>query len=93
LESEAHVIFAREALYPATGQELLVDDCYTVYLRFCTERGWITLPKNRFSHLIRDVIAQMYGLSCRHDLKSGPFQEQRGWKGLAIGSVLPGDLE
>jgi|ERR1700731_1244805 len=93
LESESHVIFARDALCRADGKQLTADDCYTAYIRFCIERGWITLPKNKFSNLIRDVIARMYGLSFRHDLKTGPFQEQRGWKSLEIGSVLEGDLE
>lgn len=94
LESEGHVIFARDALYPAAGKQLTVDDCYTAYVRFCTERGWIILPRNKFSSLIGDAVARTYGLPLRHDIAATPLHpQQRGWKGLEVGSVLEGDLK
>jgi putative DNA primase/helicase len=92
LESEGHIIFARDALYVADGSDLTVEDCYAAYVRFCTERGWIILPRNKFSNLIGDAVARMHGLPVRHDIANAPFQpQQRGWRGLEVGSVLEGD--
>ena len=85
LEPEGHIIFAREALYPADGQELTVDDCYNAYLQFSGDRGWVTAPRQKFSTLIRDVIARTYGITMRHDLRNGySLSQQRGWKGIQV---------
>jgi putative DNA primase/helicase len=92
LESEGHIIFARDALDIAHGSDLTVEDCFAAYVRFCTERGWIILPRNRFSNLIGDAVARMYGLPVRHDITTAPYQPQRrGWKGLEVGNLLKGD--
>jgi hypothetical protein len=91
LESEGYTIFARDALYRTEGKQLTVEDCYVAYVRFCTERGWTVLPRNKFSRLIGDVVARIYGLPVRHDIVTGLYQQKRGWKGLEVEPVLEGD--
>lgn len=91
LESESHVIFAREALSPSKGEELTVEDCYTAYNHFCIARGWISHPRGEFSRLIGDVVARLYALPVRHDVKDLWHKDQRGWKGLQVAGVLDGD--
>ena len=93
LESESHIIFAREALFLAEGQQLSIEACYDAYLRFSSSRGWITLARNKFSQLIGDVVARMYGLTIRHDLTVGFFGSQRGWKGIQVTETAHESLE
>jgi putative DNA primase/helicase len=93
LESESHIIFARDALLPSRGHELTVEDCYSAYIKFCTERGWLTLPRKEFARLIGDAVVRIYGLRTRNDVKDNFLKDQRGWKGLMVGSLLEGDLE
>jgi putative DNA primase/helicase len=92
LESESHIIFAREALFPAPGTQLTTEDCHGAYLRFCSARGWIPLGRNKFSELIGDVVARTYGLTVRNDLAVGIFTK-RGWKGLQVSELAEEALE
>lgn len=84
LESESHLMFAREALIRADGQQLTTDDCYAAYLRFCAARSWVTLERKKFSPLIRDFISRTFGLTLRNDLKGLSYFVQRGWKGIQV---------
>jgi len=83
LESEGHNIFAKESLFAAPGQDLTIEDCYNAYIQYCGDRGWITLPRFKFSQLIADTIARTYGLTIRHDIKS-LFGMKRGWSGIQV---------
>jgi putative DNA primase/helicase len=83
LESDGHNVFARGALIRAPG-ELTVEDCYTAYVDFCNERAWTALTKNKFSRDIGDVVARIYGLTVRHDIKDASGKDQRGWKDLQV---------
>jgi P4 family phage/plasmid primase-like protien len=93
LESEGHNIFAKEALVLDAEGEITVDDCYNAYIGYCGDRGWITLPRNKFSQHIRDTIAREHGITMRHDLTSGMFASQRGWKGIRLGNQLQENKE
>jgi P4 family phage/plasmid primase-like protien len=84
LESDAHNLFARQALVRAAGRELTVQDCFAAYVEFCNARGWTTLTKNKFSRDIGDVVARIYGLTVRHDIKDASGKAQRGWKDLQV---------
>jgi phage/plasmid-associated DNA primase len=84
LESDAHNLFAREALTHADGGQLTVTDCFSAYVEFCTGRGWTTLTRNKFSSTIGDVVARTYGLTVRNDIKDAENKAQRGWKGLQL---------
>jgi len=84
LESESHLMFGREALILADGQQLTIDDCYAAYLRFCGARGWVTLERKKFSPLIRDFISRTFGLTLRNDLLGSVYTVQRGWKGIQV---------
>jgi putative DNA primase/helicase len=84
LESESHMIFARDGLALAEEAGLTCNDCYGAYVTFCSARGWITQPKRKFSQLIDDVVARMYGLTVRHDVVDINGFFQRGWKGIRI---------
>jgi len=84
LESDAHNLFARQALVRAAGGELTVQDCFAAYVEFCNARGWTTLTKNKFSRDIGDVVARIYGLTVRHDIKDASGKAQRGWKDLQL---------
>jgi P4 family phage/plasmid primase-like protien len=84
LESDAHNLFARQALVHAAGKELTVQDCFAAYVEFCNARGWTTLTKNKFSRDIGDVVARVYGITVRHDIKDANGKDQRGWKDLQL---------
>jgi hypothetical protein len=84
LESDGHNVFARGALIRTPGAELTVEDCYAAYVEFCSQRGWSAMPKNKFSRDIGDVVARIYGLTVRHDIKGANGKDQRGWKDLQV---------
>lgn len=84
LESDAHNLFAREALIHAEKEQMTVEDCWAGYVDFCNKRGWTAFTKNKFSRDIGDVVARTYGLTVRHDIKKGNGTAQRGWKGLQL---------
>jgi P4 family phage/plasmid primase-like protien len=85
LESESHIIFAQEALVPVSGHQLTVGDCYGAYIRFCTLRGWISLPRNKFANLMEDTVARMYRVTLRHDVSLNALSsDQRGWIGIQV---------
>ena len=83
-------MFAKEAIFAAQGQELTIEDCYNAYIRYSGDRGWITLPRHKFSQFIADTIARTHGLTIRHDIKT-MFGDKRGWKGIQV-QIADGDL-
>jgi P4 family phage/plasmid primase-like protien len=94
MESEADVVFARECLHRADGVCLTVAQCYEAYVGFCNERGWVAMPKKRFSNVIGDTVTRQFGMTVRHDLTDDSGKNQRGWRGLGCGEpLLPADLE
>jgi putative DNA primase/helicase len=84
LESDGHALFVREALVRAEGRQLTVLDCFSAYVEYCSERGWVGMTRQRFGHLIGDVVARQYGITVRHDILDERGKEQRGWKGLRL---------
>ena len=48
------------------------------------ERGWTTLPRNKFGQLVGDVVTREHGLTVRHDVRDSGGKSQRGWRGLAL---------
>jgi len=84
LESDGHTLFVRETLRRNGGEHLTVEDCFTAYVEFCTERGWKALSRNQFGGVIGDTVVRAYGLTIRHDIKSGSGKAQRGWIGLQL---------
>jgi P4 family phage/plasmid primase-like protien len=84
LESEAHMVFAREGLARDAAGRLTVPDCFTAYVEFCTQHGWNALSKNKFGSLIGDVMVRQFGITMRHDIPDTCGKMQRGWKGLCL---------
>jgi P4 family phage/plasmid primase-like protien len=84
LESESHVLFAREELVRSDEQQVTVADCYAAYVEYSTERGWVTLNKNKFGRLIEDVVVRQHGITLRHDIRDASGKAQRGWKRLEL---------
>jgi P4 family phage/plasmid primase-like protien len=84
LESDGHNLFAREALIRVDGRQLTVEDCFTAYVEFCSDRGWTTLTRNKFAQQIGDVVARTLKITVRHDIKDGNGKAQRGWNGLQL---------
>ena len=82
MESEADVVFAKECLHREDGAELTVARCYEAYVAFCNERGWVAMPRKRFSTVIGDTVTRQFGMTLRHDLTDDDGKNQRGWKGL-----------
>lgn len=82
MESEADVVFAKECLRREDGAELTVARCYEAYVAFCNERGWVAMPRKRFSTMISDTVTRQFGMTLRHDLTDDDGKNQRGWKGL-----------
>lgn len=84
LESDGHAVFARECLTRDIDGQLTVADCFAAYVRFCTQRGWTALTKNKFSALIGDVVVRQYGITTRHDIRDAYGKSQRGWRGITL---------
>lgn len=85
MESEADVVFARECLVrteDGTGA-LSLGDCYEDYVSFCNTRGWVAMPRKRFSNAIVDTVTRQFGVTLRHDLSDDNGKNQRGWRGMA----------
>jgi len=82
LESESHVVFARERLARDPDEQLTVADCYAAYVAFCNEHGWRALTKNKFGAVIGDTVVHQFGITTRHDVPDDKGKEQRGWKGV-----------
>jgi hypothetical protein len=93
LESEGHVVFAREGLKRAATKGLTVQDCHAAYVEFCTQRGWTALTKNKFTALMSDAVVRQFGITSRNDIPDGSGKQQRGWKGLELVAVLPRTTE
>jgi P4 family phage/plasmid primase-like protien len=84
LESESHTVFVRESLARADEAQLTVADCYTAYVKFCSEHGWRALTRNRFGAVIGDVVVHQFAITPRHDIPDDNGKEQRGWKGICL---------
>jgi len=84
LESDGHNLFVQEALVRADGEQLTVQDCFAAYVEYCTERGWTSHTRIKFSQLIGDAVARKYGITVRHDIKDDNGRAQRGWNGLQL---------
>ena len=82
LESEADVVFARECLVRQEGESLALARCYEGYVTFCNQRGWVAMPRKRFTSVIADTVTRQFGITVRHDLCDGDGKNQRGWRGL-----------
>ena len=82
MESEADVVFAKECLVREADSELTVARCYEGYVAFCNERGWVAMPRKRFTTVIGDTVTRQFGMTLRHDLTDDDGKNQRGWKGL-----------
>lgn len=82
LESEADVVFARECLVREESESLTVARCYEGYVTFCNQRGWVAMPRKRFTNVIGDTVTRQFGLTLRHDLCDDAGKNQRGWRGL-----------
>ncbi|HOX59194.1 MAG TPA: phage/plasmid primase, P4 family [Candidatus Paceibacterota bacterium] len=93
LESEGDVVFARECLHREEGASLTVAKCYEGYVAFCNERGWVTMPRKRFSNVIGDTVTRQFGLTLRHDLSDDNGKNQRGWRGLICMGTGPDKTE
>jgi P4 family phage/plasmid primase-like protien len=84
LESDGHGVFARECLIRSADKKLTVLDCFSAYVNFCSDRGWVSLPRNKFGHVIGDIVAREHGITLRHDIHDSKGKEQRGWQGLGV---------
>ena len=93
LESEADVVFARECLHREEGACLTVAKCYEAYVTFCNERGWVAMPRKRFSNVIGDTVTRQFGMTMRHDLSDDNGKNQRGWRGLVCMGAAPDNTE
>jgi P4 family phage/plasmid primase-like protien len=93
LESEADVVFARECLHREEGGSLTVGKCYEAYVTFCNERGWVAMPRKRFSTVIGDTVTRQFGMTMRHDLSDDNGKNQRGWRGLLCMGAASGNTE
>jgi P4 family phage/plasmid primase-like protien len=82
LESDGHTVFVKEALVRDGEASLTAADCYTAYVEFCANRGWMALPKNRFTSLAADAIVRHFALTSRNDILDESNKAQRGWKGI-----------
>ena len=71
-------------LFLAPGQELTVDRCHEAYIRYCSNRGWVTLSRNKFAELIGDTVARTFALTISHDIQKSVFGSKRGWRGIAV---------
>jgi putative DNA primase/helicase len=85
LESEADVVFARECLVRQEGESLTIARCYEGYVTFCNQRGWVAMPRKRFTTVIADTVTRQFGITVRHDLCDADGKNQRGWRGLVCG--------
>ena len=83
LESDGHTMFVRNETARSDSQ-LTVHDCFTAYVEYCNERGWLTLSRNKFGQLIGDTVARFHGLPVRHDISDANGKAQRGWQGLRL---------
>lgn len=83
LESDGHTLFVREELERTQTGQVTVQECFAAYAEYCNERGWVTLPRNKFSQAIGDIVARQYGLTVRH-VPDVLGKSQRGWRGLAL---------
>lgn len=63
---------------------LTTADAYSAFVEFCTRRGWVALPKNKFTSGIADAVVRQFGLTLRHDILDDRGKPQRGWKGLSL---------
>jgi hypothetical protein len=61
-----------------------VPDCFSAYVEFCNERGWVALTRKKFGDLIGDAVTRQYGLTVRHDIRDATGKAQRGWNGLRL---------
>jgi putative DNA primase/helicase len=93
MESEADVVFARECLRREDSASLTVARCYEAYVTFCNERGWVAMPRKRFSAVIGDTVTRQFGLTVRHDLTDDNGKNQRGWRGLVCADGTPDDSD
>ena len=93
MESEADVVFARECLHREERGVLTIARCYEAYVTFCNERGWVAMPRKRFSTVIGDTVTRQFGLTVRHDLADDDGKNQRGWRGLICMGASPSDTE
>jgi phage/plasmid-associated DNA primase len=85
LESNGHALFVKEELIKADGQQLTVGECFAAYVEYCTNRGWVTLSRNKFGQVVVDEVARSYGITLRHDIREiGGGRAQRGWNGLGL---------
>ena len=84
LESESHVVFAREGLARDPEEQLTVADCYAAYVEFCNEHGWRALTRNKFGAVVADTVVHQFGITTRHDIPDDKGKEQRGWKGIRL---------
>ena len=82
MESEGHCIFARECLLPDAGEELTITDCYARYVKFCNQRGWAAIPRQKFGPLVEDEVIRRHGITPRNDILDANLRQQRGWKGI-----------
>jgi hypothetical protein len=93
MESEADAVFARECLHREAGGMLTVAKCYEAYVTFCNERGWVAMPRKRFSAVIGDTVTRQFGMTVRHDLADDDGKNQRGWRGLLCMGASPSDTD
>ena len=85
LESDGITLFVNEALEPSKDSPLTVPDCFSAYVDFCNDRDWKTLTRRQFGNSIGDAVTRQYGLTVRHDVKTGgDGTAQRGWVGLCV---------
>lgn len=84
LESESHTVFARECLVREAGKEITVAECYAEYVRFCSDRGWAAIPRQKFGPLVEDEVVRRHGITPRNDVLDASLKQQRGWKGIRL---------
>jgi P4 family phage/plasmid primase-like protien len=84
LESDSQNVFVSECLEREGTEGLNVADCYEAYVDFAYQRGWASLPKNKFGPLICDAIVRKFAITQRNDIKDAAGKAQRGWKGVKL---------
>jgi hypothetical protein len=78
-------LFVGEALQKDEDSLLTAHDCFSAYVKFCNQRGWLALTRKQFGNEIGDAVTRQYGLTVRHDVKpGGAGKAQRGWVRLCV---------
>ncbi|MEI6714359.1 MAG: hypothetical protein WCO60_11450 [Verrucomicrobiota bacterium] len=83
------LMFIGSAVTRQEGSVMSASEAYLEYVRHCARSGQLKVTLTEFKSLAAKVLAERFGLSLRHDIRTSDGRQTHGWKNLKLVVDIP----